>query len=172
MVVETITTEIPVTGVVGLNYLEEPPRSLIRNELVFKENSFVVSNPDGTYAYLFAKYASSPNGNFFNIQMMPPVLKDGFACIEGEIYAVSINELVRGKINVAKRISKESNVEHSNTSPAIDGTDELIVAAIASDLKPEASGSDGFKVTKDVDLAFQNQIDALLDFENLKEGRF
>lgn len=94
----------------------------------------------------------------YSIEQSPPVILDGFVCIGKELYRVSADDIMKRKVYGNKRYS------------AADTTTDTSTKSVSNRPKQKSDDSIGFEIDQNADLAWQNQIDSLLQNITSKTG--
>lgn len=134
----------------------KPPK-LSNPNLTYVKDTYVVQN-----GLLFDYYPIKTKplilDKVFSIEVSPPLLQDGYVCIDKEIYKVSANDLMKRKVYANKQYS---------TTKTTTITEQQFVSN-----KPESKSNEvpGIEIDKDADLAWENQIDSLLQNITSKTG--
>lgn len=150
-------------GLTHLKYQLMNPK-FTSDELIYKSNHFATKQNVGDsekWCYYPVKISKEKKGNFYKFEVSPPILQEGFVFLEDNKIHVPLNDLVRGNINVTRITGKESS--NSIIKPA---------SREASAEQSRVSNVLENEERKNADLAFKDQIDALLYTENSEEGGF
>lgn len=108
-------------------------------------------------------------GNFVEILKPPIVAQAGYVTIEGKLYFVTLRDLFRRKVNVRNSPINPDSGSISTTSGST-GNTGLSPATVDQGSKhpeqPRPSQVSEFQVNETINLAWQDQIDALLHLED------
>jgi hypothetical protein len=145
---------------------------LSRGTLDIINNTYVVRNGMMYEYYPIICTKPKEQDKFFDIEISPGIMAEGIAIIDRRMYNVSLRDLQRRRINVGnlrtldngkrkgtKGISTESGsktIKEDNSEP---GRNEQRLGEIVGD-----------KVGKVADMAWQNQVDSLLETLHTEEG--
>lgn len=134
-------------------------REYLSNYYIIRE---MVENIE-TWYYYPVKISKERKGNFHKLEVCPPVLREGIVCIDKNFIHVPLSDLIRRNINVTRIESTTVNTETNTTvksKPKSASTSDKSGAGIIT------TDED----SKNIDLAFQNQINTLQHLEDAKEG--
>jgi hypothetical protein len=142
-----------------------------RSHLEIRNNSYVVQN-----GFLFEYYPlvcnKTQRGNFIDIEISPGVMAAGVAILDQKLYDVSLEDLLRRRINVRKqRVTderKHKRVGKSSSVPKPKMESESIVSPTVDE--SGTSKAIGDQVSKAADVAWQDQVDTLLETLHSQEG--
>jgi hypothetical protein len=132
-------------------------------------NTYVVKK-DLLYEYYPIECVPFSEGDkFIKLIKSPVVIAEGIAIVNRQLYAVSVGDLFRRKINVAKRQS---------TSTTDDNVGERVTTKKSkSSTKPKANSKQpklsplfGIEVSEAADLAWDDQVQTLLQTIHTEEG--
>lgn len=139
-----------------IQFVQVKPPKDSRPTLEYTKDTFVVRN-----GLLFDYYPMKASvlipDKIFNIIVSPPILTDGYACLGKEIYEVSKQDLMKRKVYVSKQYSNRG----SSTQPE---------QSVPNPPKQELDNSSGIEIDEDANLAWENQIDSLLQNLTAKTG--
>lgn len=165
MAVETTPPLIPLQGQAGLN-LPLPEAKYVKTEREYVSNYFLVKETDSnnvdTWHYYPVKISKEKKGNFYKLEVAPPVLREGVVCIDKSFIHVPLNDLIRRHINVTR-------VEPATISNSIKATVSEPKPRLSAD-KPGSGELVSDEDRKNIDLAFQDQISALHYLEDSEAG--
>lgn len=136
-----------------------------RGSLDVINNTFVVQNGLIYEYYPISVKPFKPDAKFIELEMSPGIRSPGKIIVSKRIYEVSLADLERRRINVGKRIIEDDGRSTSNNSPK--GKSSKSKATSNKQGSSEMFGGD---LTKTADLAWENQIDSLLETFYSKEG--
>lgn len=136
-----------------------------RGTLDVINNTFVVRNGLIYEYYPISVRPYKAGSNFIEFETSPGIVSDGIAIVGKKLYKVTVADLFRRKINVNKR---EDTDDRSSTSKSATKAKSAKSKTISNKQGSiEAFGSD---VSKTADLAWEDQIDTLLETFYTKEG--
>jgi hypothetical protein len=165
MVANTAPRPIPLQGISGLDRPLCEPKYL-KTEMVYLANYYIVSvveNDVETFSYYPVKISKERKGNFYKFEVAPPVFKEGIVCVDKTFIDVPLNDLVRRNINVTRVRATRITKPEVTTIPADKRkTISTNESGIGNLFRDEDS--------KNIDMAFQDQIDALQYIEDAEEG--
>lgn len=104
-------------------------------------------------------------GNFAEIDKLPPVLMPGYVTVNGQVYQVTLKDLQRRRINVGS--APITVVEPTSSRNSSKPRTQRVLAQTSTN--PNQSGTDAvseFQINEDVDLAWKNQIESILYIED------
>lgn len=169
MAVETTPPLFPLQGSAGFNQTL-PTAKYVKTEREYVANYFLVKETDSnnvdTWHYYPVKISKEKKGNFYKLEVAPPVLKEGVVCIDKSFIHVPLNDLIRRHINVT-RVEPAAIINNTKA------TSEPAVIKLKPNLASEQSGTGELVSNEDrknIDLAFKDQIDALHYLEDSEEG--
>jgi hypothetical protein len=136
-----------------------------RGSLDVINNTFVVQNGMIYEYYPISVKPYDKDDKFIELEISPGIRSPGKAIIAKNVYDVSLADLERRRINVSKRINEEVGRNTSDT------------ASKAKSSKPKASNNEqrsvpvsGRELTKAADVAWEDQVESLLETFYSKEG--
>jgi hypothetical protein len=139
-----------------------------RGALEAINNMYVVRNGLLFEYYPFSVIDFTEKDKFIKFEISPGIISPGIAVVEGNFYDVSLDDLFRRRINVGKRHihAADDNVGRRTSSKK---SKESRVAKEDSD-KSRFSEVFGDEVSEAADVAFEDQVDSLLQTILAKEG--
>jgi hypothetical protein len=140
--------------VIGL--VTKPPRSS-KPVLETNRDAFILVTGLFYDYYPIKLKPISLGDKFIRIEKSPPVLADGLIICNKKVYTITKQELLRRKFNVANECPV-STTKHTSTTNT--------VASASPGLQPGLSETLGDEVAQDVNLAWEEQVGALLYAEN------
>lgn len=165
MAVVTTPPLFPLQGQAGLN-LPLPEAKYVKTEKEYAANYFLIKETDSnnvdTWHYYPVKISKEKKGNFYKLEVAPPVLREGVVCIDKCFIHVPLNDLIRRHINVTR-------VEPATITSNTKSTSTPAVIKVPTD-QPGSGELVSDEDRKNIDLAFQDQINALHYIENSEAG--
>ena len=144
---------------------------LTRSTLDLINNTYVVQNGMMYDYYPISIKDGEATGNYLQIDISPGVKAPGFVTYKKSMYEVPIRDLVRRRIDVRRVITKD-NTREKAPRPAADKLPH-IAREDGVQLNPEqlaASDLIGDEVSKAADMAWEDQVNALLTTLHTEEG--
>jgi len=156
--------------------------------LEVRRNYYVI--PDGEQYHYFPIKVIDDDRPFFRFEKAPPVLMEGIALIGGvrrktKLYRVPIQDLMRGIIRKSREINPANRVTANGSSGTATNQPGTYDTSEGAYTPPGRAGVDAIvqhsqqqgpqdgpemEVSEAADLAWTEQIDALLGFISEKEG--
>lgn len=136
-----------------------------RGSLDVINNTFVVQNGLIYEYYPISVKPFKPDAKFIELEVSPGIRSPGKIIVGKKVYDISLADLERRRINVSKRIIEDDGRSTSNDPSK--GKSSKSKAISNKQRSIEVSGS---KFTKAADLAWEDQIDSLLETFYSKEG--
>jgi hypothetical protein len=136
-----------------------------RGSLDVINNTYVVQNGLIYEYYPISVKPFAPDASFIELEMSPGVRSPGKIILGKKVYDVSLADLERRRINVGKRITEDAGSNTSNNASKGKSSKSK-----ATSNKQGSSEMFGGNLTKTADLAWENQIDSLLETFYSKEG--
>lgn len=139
-----------------IQFAQSKPPKYTKPNLVYTKDTFVVQN-----GLLFDYYPIEARilipDKVYELRISPPIIREGYACINKTIYQVSVTDLIKRKVYVNKQFTGTSNGATKGKS-------------VSSKSEQSVVGDVGIEIDKDADLAWENQIDSLLQNIAAKAG--
>lgn len=139
------------------------------------KNTFACRSENGLlYDYYPIVVKPGPSENLLLFVKAPPVIKDGVVTLNKEQYQVTIQDILRGRIRVATKLTTATNARNSRTTtpstagPRPGGTGN----PISNNEQYGADDTLGIEVDKAADMAWEEQVGTLLSTVYSKEGRW
>lgn len=107
-------------------------------------------------------------GPYVEIQKLPPVISEGYVTYQKKLFRVTLKDYFRSRVNVEQPAYTipTSNTNDGNGSSVPEHSASSVVAASVDLKQPRTESDAGFQVDKAVDLAWEDQIRALLYVED------
>lgn len=142
---------------------------LTRGSLDLVNNTYVVQN-----GLLFEYYSISTEpfavgDKFIKFEISPATMAPGVAIVGKKMYDVPLRDLVRRRIDVSRLRRTESNSDESTDSNPAKQTRRKGIIKLNSNESGSGTIS-GDEISKVADLAWENQVDSLLEIIHSKEG--
>lgn len=140
----------------------EAPKK-ISSELSSTSKSFQVKNGD-LYEH-FSIVIGDKQGNFINIEKLPPVLEPGYMAIENKVYEVNTQDLIRRRINVSREpitvptSSGSTGTRAGSLSAVLDKGDTNNQQSVANSVSE-------FQINQTINMAWKNQIESIFHLED------
>jgi hypothetical protein len=132
-------------------------------------NTYVIRNGFLYDYYPIVCNKVKPNNNFIDIEISPGIMAEGIAIIDRKAYDVSLRDLQRRIIDVRKvRTTVDSRKQKVNTTETNTKPSTSIVQSSENEQGPGSTV--GNKVGKIADVAWQKQVDTLLETLHSEEG--
>jgi hypothetical protein len=172
---EVVTTAVNYPGKSYFIGDQEP--KYIRDELEYVVGMFIMkverlateTAPASIFWHYYPlKVSAEQKGNFYRIEVSPVVVGDGYVCINDQIFHVPVGDLVRRRINVTRIAASRRSPSNTNSNTSTN-TSATAPAPRGNSYQPSPSDVVEPEVREAIDLAFQEQIEALQYFENIEE---
>lgn len=137
-----------------------------RGTLDVINNTFVVRNGLLFEYYPIAVRPYGKDDKFLQLEISPGIRSQGIACIAKKLYKVTLEDLERRRINVSKR--EGGDTARSTTSSTTSKGKSPKLKAVGN--KQGSSKILGSNFSKAIDVAWENQIDSLLQNIAAKAG--
>ncbi len=141
--------------------------------LVKLKNTLAV--PNGELFDYYPLKLGETEGDYVELEVRPPVLKEGYVSIDKKFYKLTFKDLLKGRLNVSREytfgntkddIANSENSDGSN-QPAKPAPTSTRVGQPSKDTdEPGLSTLLESKINEDAYLAWANQISTLLDLED------
>lgn len=139
-----------------------------RGALDVINNTYVVQNGLLFEYYPISCVPHADSDKFIKLQISPGVMVPGIAIVGKKLYDMSLEDLFRRRINVAKRHGRTDDANVVKSSPAKKTEDST---KLSTDSNESTLGKlFGGEIDKVADLAWQNEIDTLLQTFYEEEG--
>jgi hypothetical protein len=136
-----------------------------------KESKAVLEPTKGTFAVangvLFDYYTikfGEQKGNYVTLEKLPPVLKEGYATYQRKLYKVELRDFLRSRVNVGQSAyTPNATPDTGGSTTATPGpASPALVNPNADSIQSAVDGTFGVQVNQAADLAWKDQISALL----------
>lgn len=146
-----------------------------------KKGTAYIVPQNGAFHYYSIKVKEESLGKpIMRFEKRPPLLVDGWVSVKRKLYAVTMDDILRGIIRKSREVRNVEREIDGYSEPGSDpgATSSTTVSTVTgtagggrtSDNRPSAIPDIGMEVWSDADLAFDEQVRALLDLANAKEG--
>lgn len=138
-----------------------------RGALDVVNNTYVVRNGLLYEYYPIACKPRKPEDKFIKLEISPGIIAPGIAIVGKQLYDVSVDDLFRRRINVSKRHTTiDANVGRTVRTKKTKSIAEPKTSA------DEQGSSTNIRneISEVTDMAWQNQVDSLLQVISAKEG--
>jgi hypothetical protein len=128
-------------------------------------NTYAVEN-GVLYDYYPVKLGDR-KGDFVTITKLPPLLREGFVTYQKKLFKVELRDFFRSRVNVGKPYVAAADGTNANTTAT---SDSVVSAELGQpSTTPDKQGTvdtSGIQVDEAVDLAWEEQIRALLTLDD------
>ena len=160
----TVETTVSINPLFGKSNVGLPPTlptpKYVKEDLEYLQNYYIIHR-DNSWKYYPIKMNENRHGNFYDILVGPPIIMEGYVCIDRKFIEVPIHDLMRGHVNVTRTVRELEEPSTKNTSSRKSkgttnqsGSSELV----------------GTEVSKAIDMVVEDQINSLLDLTISQEG--
>lgn len=142
-----------------------------RGALEIVNNTYVVRNDLLFEYYSISALPYTEKDSFIRLEISPGIVSEGIAIIDDEMYDVSLHDLLRRRINVGKRRVNEELFGGDNTSTGDKPKKHKHRRRSATNPNEQGlSGLFGDEVGEAADMAWENQVNTLLQIISTEEG--
>ena len=140
-----------------------------RGALDLINNTYVVRNGLLYEYYPISVYSYKDTDIFIKLELSPGVMSSGVAIIDGKIYDVDLRDLFRRRINVKKQRLHATDVNVGDRGKSSKENEKPKHVKDYSD-QQRLSELFGDEISQAADLAWEDQIDSLLQAVHAQEG--